>query len=171
MDLTQVTQLVLNGQISDSYEDVLVDVVIVRVHFKCGLTGNFTQHWEHDSWLLSEPDGQRRLLVGQMREVDLNALSVVLAHLVDPVLIDVAFLLVGKVTQEAGKLAPDELVHLSPRNPCTDWSLCFRVIVYITETIWIVRIITGVATAEFGVLLVPAIHHAELTQVPLHFVL
>ena len=125
MDLAQVTQLVLNGQVFDSYEDVLVNVVVVRVHFKCGLTGYFAQHWEHDSRLLGEPDGQRRLLVGQVREVDLDALPIVLAHLVDPVLIHVAFLLVSEVTEEAGKLASDELVHLFSANPCTDRSLRF----------------------------------------------
>jgi hypothetical protein len=40
-----------------------VDLIVAGVDFKCSLTGNFTEHWEHNGRFFSEPDSNSWLLV------------------------------------------------------------------------------------------------------------
>lgn len=69
--LAQITKLVFNRQVTDADKDVVVDVVVLRIDFKDGIHSNFIQHWEHECGLFSQPDGKSRLLVRQMRKVNL----------------------------------------------------------------------------------------------------
>jgi len=63
VNLPQVTELVFYGEVTHADENVFVDLIVAGVDFECSLTGNFTEHWEHNGRFFSEPDSNSWLLV------------------------------------------------------------------------------------------------------------
>jgi hypothetical protein len=65
-----------------------VDVVIVRVDFSHDVCCDLVENGQHACRLFGHPNSESRLFLGQMREIYLDGLSVVLAHLLDPWFVD-----------------------------------------------------------------------------------
>lgn len=163
MDLTQVTELVLNREVSHSHENVIVDLVVVGVDFEDGVHGDFIQNWEHEGGLFSQPDSKGRLLSGQVSEVDFNALLVVFTHLVNPGFVHFSLVVVLECAQESTELSADECIHFFSRNPLRDGTRGVGVIVGV-----IVRITSFTIVASFVVTVRHSGLLSALSVYPLH---
>jgi hypothetical protein len=52
VNLAEVTEFILDGEITDSNKDLRVDFVVVRVDFGHNFTSSLIQNWKHACRLL-----------------------------------------------------------------------------------------------------------------------
>ena len=100
--------------------------MVVWVHLCNQLSCNNVEHGDHKSRFLSQPDGKCWYLVGQVSEVDLERLLVVLAHLFNPVLVrGHVGSLITMGPDEVVELSLDEPSHFSLLDPLRDLASSF----------------------------------------------
>ena len=109
----------------------MVDQVVLGEDFSNDVTSHLVENWEHLGWLFCKPDCEGRLLAGQVREVDLERLSVPLAHALDAVFVHgLASCGVSERPEEGPELAADEVDDLLLLDPLGEWPLGVGVVVH-----------------------------------------
>jgi hypothetical protein len=117
VNLSQVSQLVLNWKILHSHEDLVVDLVVVWINLNNYINGNLVDDVKHQLWLLSQPNGQSWVFSTQVIEDDFQDLFVILAHIMDLCLIKIDSLISFEMSDELLELSldiPDNLLLFKP---------------------------------------------------------
>ena len=70
MHLAQFTKLVFDWKTANSYENLVMDQVVLRENFSHDIAGNLIKNREHLLRLFCKPDREGWLLAGQVSEVD-----------------------------------------------------------------------------------------------------
>jgi len=131
VNLAEFTKLVFDWETANSHEDLVVDEVVLGEDLRHDVTCHLVKDWEHPGWLLCKPDCEGWLLAGQVGEVDLERLSVPLAHALDAVFVHgLAGLLVSERPEEGAELAADEVDDFLLLDPLGEWPLGVSVVVH-----------------------------------------
>jgi len=100
MNLSKLSDFVLDWKTSDSYKNLLELLVVVRVDLTHQIKSHLVKNNEHELRLFCQPNSKCGVVVTKMLEHDLQALFVVLAHFMDFVFIHEAALFCFVVSQE-----------------------------------------------------------------------
>lgn len=84
-----------------------MDLVVVWINLHNYINGNLVDDVEHELWLLSQPYGKSWVFSTQVVEDNLQALFVILAHVVDFLLIEIDSLIGLEMSNEVLELSLD----------------------------------------------------------------
>jgi GAF domain-containing protein len=115
--LSEVSKFILHRQATDSYVNSIVSFMVIRVDLSSDLPSHLIEQVKHDSRFFSQPDCNGGVFATQVWEIDLQALFVISAHLVDPLLIDIVPLVILEVPQEEVELPVDLSNHIGFGEP------------------------------------------------------
>lgn len=157
MDLAQLSQLVLHGQVIHSHEELAMELNVIWEDLLDDVEGDLIEDRKHVSRLLRQPNGKSWLLRGQVCEVDFERLFVLLTHIGDAVFVnmDAVFL---KDPQEGSECFLDVLDDFLLAHPLVQGFFRLSVVVQV-----------GKFSVVFDLL--STAHHASLAPSGVAFIL
>jgi hypothetical protein len=112
VNLAKISELVLNWKVLYANKDDRVDIVVVGVDLSHDVGCDLVEDGQHACRLFGHPNSQSWLFFRQVGEIYLYGLPVVLAHLLDPWLVDDLLRSVIRViAQEMAEPFSDKLDH------------------------------------------------------------
>ena len=158
MHLAQFTKLVLDWKTANSYEDLMVDQIVLGEDLSHDIAGHLVEDGEHSLRLFCKPDCEGWQLAGQVSEIDLKGLFVPLAHALNTVLVYIlTSCWVSKLLEEFLELPGDEVPDLLLLDPLGERP--FRVCVVIQPA----EVVVSAMFSFLAISVIPrTLHHAQL---------